>query len=716
MHSNQDTPLAALARYSAIGLITAALAACGGGGGAAGTTVGTGSGSGSGSGTGTGSGTGSTTPVPAPALKLAIADGSGNAITTLSGGQSGTVKATVTNAAGAPVAGAIVKFTASDAALVEFTPASGSALTDAAGIAVVTVKPASFTAAGALALIATAVVGSTTATATSNIAVGAAPLTVGALSFVPAPSGTLPAFSTLSLNIPLSSGGQPVNTAVGLTMSSLCVGDGTATLVAGAVNNGVQTATYTNNGCLRGRDTITVAVGNSTQTIGVDVGAANIGTVQFSGSNLTGTSIVLKGSGGLGRSESAQLTFRVVDQHNNGLSGVDVKFTATTNTGGLAVTPAVATTDANGNVTTMVSSGTIPTPVRVTAAATRNGVTISGLSDALTISTGLPIQRSMSMSAASYNIEGMDYDNEQTQVTVLMADQYGNPVSDGTAINFVTEGGAVGSSAQGACNTVNGGCSVTLRSQAFRPVNGRVTVLAFAQGIPDFIDSNGDGQYSCTSFKAPDGSVPTTYRPLVDTCVAGGEPFDPLGDAYLDAGSLAPLGGAVGGNSSLDGSYDPANGDKPFPYNHTGYSAALPASFGVTYIRRSIEVVFSGSSPSLVRQVCSAGACRDWTAADGNPSLIAGVAGNGCSAQLLTFRLFDKNGNPMPAGTVPSAADADKVTPQTFSPDKVPSTTAIGGTIHTVSIKPDANCVAGSFSVKITTPKGIATLFPFKSN
>lgn len=714
MHLNHDIALGKLARYSAIGLISAALAACGGGGGSAGTTVGTGSGSGSGSGSGTGTGTG--TAAQGPALKLGIADGSGNAITTLSGGQSGTVKATVTSAAGAPVAGAIVKFSASDATLVEFTPSSGSALTDAAGVAVITVKPASFSASGAVALTATSVIDSNTATASTNIAVGAAPLTVGTLSFVPAPSGALPAFSTLSLNIPLSSGGQPVNTAVGLSMTSLCVGDGSATLVPGAISNGVQTATYTNNGCLRGTDTITVAVGNSTQTIGVGVAAANIGTVQFVSSNLTGTSIVLKGSGGLGRSESAQLTFRVVDQHNNGLSGVDVKFTATTYTGGLAVTPSIATTDANGNVSTMVSSGTIPTPVRVTAEASRNSVTISGLSDALTISTGLPIQRSMSMSASSYNIEGWNYDNEQAQVSVLMADQYGNPVSDGTAINFVTEGGAVGSSLQGACNTVNGGCSVSLRSQDFRPLNGRVTVLAFAQGIPDFTDSNGDGQYSCASFQAPDGSVPATYRPLVDTCLSGGEPFVAMGDAFLDAGRLAALGGAVGGNSTLDGNYDPANGDKPFPYNHSGYSAVPPGAFGVTYIRRAIEIVFSGSTPAMARQVCGGGTCRDWTGGDGDPSVIAGVAGGGCSAQVLTFRLYDVNGNALPAGTLVAGADANKVAAQSVSPDKVPSTPAIGGTIHSVSIIPDANCAAGSFSVKVTTPKGTATVFPFKSN
>jgi hypothetical protein len=39
-----------------------------------------------------------------------------------------------------------------------FTPDTGSALTDANGVAVVTVKPASYTTAGALALTATSVV------------------------------------------------------------------------------------------------------------------------------------------------------------------------------------------------------------------------------------------------------------------------------------------------------------------------------------------------------------------------------------------------------------------------------------------------------------------------------------------------------------------------------------------------------------------------------
>jgi hypothetical protein len=688
-----------------------ALSACGGGGGNPGTVGGT---TGSTGGTGGTGGTGSTTPAT-PTTTLVLVDSSGAAITSLAGGQSGILKATVLTAAGKPAANAVVQFAAGSAGLVEFTPAAGSALTDANGVAVVTVKPASFTAAGALSVTATAVVDNQSAAASTNLAVGAAPLTVGTLTLSPAPTGALPAFSTVAVNIPVTSGGQPVSSVSGLTLSSLCVGDGTATLVPGSVANGVQVATYTNNGCQRGHDVITAAIGSSTQSIGLDVGAANIGAINFSGATPAGTSIVLKGSGGQGRSESAQVTFQVVDDHGTGLGGVDVGFGATTYTGGLTISPTHATTDSTGKVSVMVSSGTIPTPVRVIATATRNGVTISGLSDTLTISTGLPIQKSMSMSAAPYNIEGGNYDGVTSTVTVMLADQYGNPVSDNTAINFVAEGGSVGSSAQGGCTTTNGGCSVTFRSQELRPVNGRVTLLAYVQGIEDFTDLNGDGQYSCTNFVDPTGAVPTNYRPLVDTCLSGGEPFADLGDAFLDTGSAAVTSGVAAGGT-LDGVYDATKGDLPFPYNHSGYNSAGDAKWGLNYIRRSIEITFSGSQAKLIRQYCSAGSCADWTAANGDASVITGVAGASCASQSLVFRLTDVNNNPLPADTVVATITGDKLGAQTVMPSKVPSTNAIGGTIHSVVVTPDSNCASGSISVMATTPKGIATAFTFKSN
>jgi hypothetical protein len=666
---------------------TVALVACGGGGGSPGAT-------------GAAAGTGTTTPVvAAPTVTMAVVDGTGAAISSLSGGQSATIKATVLTADGKPAVGAIVQFAAATTGLIVFTPDTGSALTDSKGVAVITVKPASVTAAGAVSVTATAVVAGVTTTSTTGISIGAAPLTVGALSFATAPTGSLSAFSTLTLNIPVTSGGAAVTTAPGLVLSSLCTGDGTATLVLGTLTNGVQQATYTNNGCVRVHDVITAAIGTSSQTIGVDVSSANIGTIKFTSSSSNGTSIVLKGSGGLGRSETATLVYQVVDQNGNALSGVDVTFTPSGASGGLSVSPTKATTDATGSVSTIVSSGTIPAPVTVVATATRNGVTVSGSSSGLTVSTGLPIQKNMSISADKVNIEGDAYDGELSHITILMADQYGNPVSDNAVVNFVTSGGAVGTSAQGACSSVGGACSVDLRSQNFRPTNGRVTVLAYTQGVEDFTDANGDGQYSCTNFTSTTGGA---YRPLVDTCVSGGELFVDQGDPFLDA--------------DANGVYNAAAGDQPFPYNHTTYSATGDGKWGANYIRKSITITFSGSTAYMTRQVCTNGAppCRDWTSADGDPRVVTGLSGISCGNQTLSFMLYDRNKNPMPAGTAIAGTDPTNVSIGTIAPATVPSNASdIGGTLHSIIVKPAVPCAAGSFTVTITTPKAIATLFPF---
>lgn len=673
-----------------------ALSACGGGGGNAGVVPG---------------GSNATNPATAePKASITLLNGTAP-VTSLSGGQTATVKVTVLNAAGQPAVNEIVKFTTS-ANLVVFNPESASALTDATGVATISIKPTSVEAAGATAITATVVVAGKTATASTNLSVGAAPLTLGNLSFTAEPPAKLPAFSTLQLNIPITSGGQPATTSNGLVLSSLCTGDGTATIVLGSLASGVQTATYTNNGCVRGADTITAQIGSNVKSISFGVDAANIGAIQFVGSDLQGSSIVLKGSGGLGRAESALLTFRVLDQNNQGLAGVDVDFTASTNTGGLTVAPLKGTTDSTGKVTTTVTSGTIPTPVRVFAQATRNGKTISGLSDTLTISTGLPIQKAMSLSADAYNIEGLSYDGTTANITVRLADQYGNPISDGTAVSFVTEGGAIGSSLRGACVTTDGGCTVPLKSQEFRPLNGRVTVLAYVQGIENFTDSNGDGQYSCTNFVAPNGTVPSIYRPLVDTCVSGGEPAADQPDAFLDAGFLGSVFGLEkqGRFSTLDSAYTAANGDLPIPYNSTTYSSQGNGRWGLNYIWRQAEFTFSGSQALLARAVCSGGTCTD-TADQSDPTRRTVLTG--CGATDVTVRLFDVNNNPMPANTTVATVDTDKVTITTVSPNLVPSTNAVGGTYHTFTVKPDTNCSDGSFGLRVTSPKGTSIIYPF---
>ena len=656
---------------------------------------------------------------PPPTISADVVNDAGAAVSSVSGNQSAIVRTVVRDSNGAVAPNTIVQFTLSNNLLV-LTPASGSALTDANGVAVISVAPSGPAAAGATAITATAVVAGKTATMTTNLAVASGPLTVASVAFSPAPSGPLPGGSSASLNVAITSGGQPADSATGLVLTSLCVADGTATLTAGGFANGVQTASYVNKGCNRGTDTITATIGASSKSVTLGVDASSIGTILFISSSPANQSIVLKGSGGLGRQESALLTYRVVDQNNAGLAGVTVSFAPSTSTGGLTVLPATAVTDASGNVTTTVSSGTIPTPVRVLAQASRGDRTITGLSDTLIISTGLPIQKAMSLSVDKYNINGWRLDGTVAKVTVRLADQYGNPISDGTAVNFVTEGGAIGTPAQGGCVTADGGCSVELRSQNFRPTNGRVTVLAYVQGLENFVDSNGDGQYSCTTYKAPDGSVPAVYRPLIDTCESGGEPFSDMGDPFLDAGFLGSVVGAhlTPRFGTLDGAYEAANGDLPFPYNHATYTSVGNAKWGLNFIRATTEITFSDSDAIVERQECT-GACRAWVSGDGSVSEVKftrdAVTLECTEQRVVRLRLFDVNNNPLPAGSTLTTGDAVGIKAQTPSPNIIPSTNIIGGTYHDIVLTPPKDCSAGGFSFTVTIGEGSKQTYNFFS-
>ncbi len=220
-----------------------------------------------------------------------LVDGAGNRVTSLSGGQSGTLKATVLT----PTRPCRQWARSSSSqprqrAWLHFTPGTGSALTDANGVAIVTVKPASYTAAGALALTATAVADGKTGTGGVNIAIGAAPLTVGTLSFTPAPTGCLPAFSTLSLNIPVTSGGKAGHRVDGPDLELAVHRRRHRHPGAGRDQQWRPAATYTNNGCVRGRDVITASDRQlRARRSRVEVSAANIGAIQFVEHHLPGT-------------------------------------------------------------------------------------------------------------------------------------------------------------------------------------------------------------------------------------------------------------------------------------------------------------------------------------------------------------------------------------------------------------------------------------------
>jgi len=185
-------------------------------------------------------------------------------------------------------------------------------------------------------------------------------------------------------------------------------------------------------------------------------------------------SIVIKGSGGNGRSESATLRFRVVDKNNSPVKGAAVSFTLTATDATLNIP--TATSDSDGVVVTSVSSGNSATPVVVRASVDNRS--ISSQSDQLTVTTGLATQRGFDLSAGKYN---MNYrlTGDSTTITVRIVDTNGNPVADGVPVVLTADYGAVGSSSRGGCVTANGSCSVTYAVQNPRPADGVfATVIA----------------------------------------------------------------------------------------------------------------------------------------------------------------------------------------------------------------------------------------------
>lgn len=605
-----------------------------------------------------------------PSLAIALSNG-GVSVTSITSGTPATVTAILKDATGAAVAGAVVTFS-TDTTLATISPAS-TALTDASGVATVTLNSATLTATGATTITATSQVGTTALTGTIGYSVGSAVVTITNPVFGVGAS-SLSAFGTTSVAVTVCSGGPcapagagvPVTTPQTVTFSSPCASSGKAVLSASVVTvNGVATGSYRDNGCA-GNDTVTASVsGITSSSATLTVTAPTAGSIQYVSS--VPSNISLKGTGG---TEAAQVTFKVLDTGGNPLSGKTVSFGLSTTVGGITLTPGgTATSDANGLVVTTVNAGTVSTPVRVTANTCTTptnpctGTTLTTQSSQLTITTGIPDQQNFSLGATTFNIEGWNIDGTTTVLTARLADHFGNPVPDGTAVNFITEGGLVTPS----CTTTASACSATLTSQALRPTNGRVTVLAYAVGEEGFTDLNANGladnpteMFDANGVSTDMGEAYVDYNE--------NRTRDPATEPFID------FGGSV--NGSPDGQYNGPDGK----YNGVLCdSSVLPGSSPTACntqktidVRGSSVIVFSSSAAKITINGGAAFAIP--------PCNLV----NGDVPATFTVTVVDENGNAMPAGTtVAFTTNNGKITsPASYI---VPNSIGCRSSTHTVS-------------------------------
>jgi hypothetical protein len=268
-----------------------------------------------------------------------------------------------------------------------------------------------------------------------------------------------------------------------VVFSSNCIVDGLATIESPVeITNGFTSTVY-NAGSCAGSDTITAYATVDDETTSasgsVNVASAESGSMQFVSAEPD--NIGLKG---FGLTESADITFKVFDTKGNPISGEVVTFSLNTDVGGITLVNDKDVTNTDGIAVATVTSGTIPTSVRITATLASN-TAISTQSSGITISTGISDQNSFSLSLSCHSPEGWSHDGEKVTASIYAADHFNNPVPDGTAVYFTTEGGQIESE----CLTEAGRCSVVWTSSNPRPSNGRVTILATMLGEESFIDS-----------------------------------------------------------------------------------------------------------------------------------------------------------------------------------------------------------------------------------
>lgn len=697
---------------SVVMLLSAALQACGGGGSAGASLF--------------PAPKSSTASVTSPPISLSLAISSES----ISSGSPATVTATLLDSSGKGIPGSVVTFEVVRS--LAQTNVS-TALTDVSGQARVILSPSSPGSAGADEVSARVNLAGTSLQSSKGFSINSTSVSAAFDSLTD--GFQLSEYGRVSLNLRLS--GVSVGAPVNISLTSSCVSQGKASISPASltVSNAVVPIYFTDAGCgaLQATDEIQATVTGSGTSVRLAIPLTRPGVSSLAFIRATPELIYLKGSG-LG--ESSMLVFEVRDASGNPLSNQPVRLTLLTGAGGVKMEgldvgqPFLATSNASGQVSVRINSGTSPTPVRVSASIDLGtaGV-VSTVSSNLGVGVGLPSQLNFSLSQGTLNIEGFDIDGSTNTYSVIASDRNGNPVPAGTTINFVAEGGQIQSSRQiqiggnGLASTV-----ASFQSSNPRPADGRVTVTAYALGEESFIDLNGNNSYDI------------------------GEPFQDLGDLFKDR--------------NFDGVFDPALDETipliqgggvhacsspPISYaGLLGLTPGIPSSGGAScdggwsgagrvYVRRAVETVLSTSSSTLLWANTGSGskgldsncAAQVTTRQAGpnpgnNVSLVpvsgdtwfgGSIDGNGAvvrsSSGALSFIVADANPyrwNPMPAGTTLNATTPTPALSVSLVGSPVGSTSEVTTASLTYGFG-DPSPDSGIINIEVKSPRGVITAY-----
>ena len=441
---------------------------------------------------GTGNG-GTGTPVTDIKITpIVLTDTNGNMTRTItSAGVSATVK--VTDGNGDPISNALVSFEAEG---VIFGTSNSTVLTNENGEAATSVKPADNSNTGSYQLSATVNYEGQTET-TLGYAFTLQSINV-ILNDIALSSSSLNSGGSTNITLKTKDSSSNVDqNDITVTFDASCGSFDNSSVVSS--NQGDVTATYTavdeNGNLCAGTQTITVTPINNpankqTRTV-------NIAAVEASSIFYTTTDTVQLGANNSGSSSSEQIEFTI---YANGrpaanqqveitkvLTPSDFSFVKLSNQATQTVT-----SNSQGKVIVNLYPGALPGPVEIKATLVSNR-SIFALSKDVSVATGRVTQNGFSISL-SKNVLAAGVDGDIATITARLVDRVGNPVPNGTVVSFVSEGGRVTPN----CATQNGICSVEFSTQNPRPVDNRISIIAYVEGDKDYIDKNGDNQFGAS--------------------------------------------------------------------------------------------------------------------------------------------------------------------------------------------------------------------------
>lgn len=459
--------------------ISVLLASCGGGGGYYGSND---------SGNTSGSGENGQTPVTAVNITNITLYDTNNTVTNSITAAGVTAKVKVTDASGKGISGAIVTFSGEG---VVWGTTNGAVLTNADGEATISVKPEDLNATGAYQISATVNYNGKSASTQPNS------FTLQAANIVLV--GMVPAVTSLesgaSTNIILKT--QDANTKVNqnnvtVNFSATCGTFEPAMVISsnqgdiatsyksigsdGKLCEGIQTITASGSNIPESKVTVNIAEIKADSLVYTS-DAVNLG-INSSGSAASGQiEFTLYANGTPAANKDVQIELLRAPN--------DLSFFALGNRAAKIVK-----SDPSGKVIVTLYPGNIPGPVEIKATLVSNA-NVSALSKNVAVSTGRVTQAGLSLSVSKNSLQN-EIDGDTAIIIARMVDRTRNAVPDGTVISFVSEGGNV----EPNCSTVKGMCSVTLTTQNPRPLDNRVTVLAYVEGDKSYTDINGDNVYT----------------------------------------------------------------------------------------------------------------------------------------------------------------------------------------------------------------------------